>query len=435
MTRGFAKLAGWCGREGTTAALLAATLVVCLAGERSAAQATTAGQAASGGADSPESHLGRGYDALRDDRYDTAAEEFRAALKIDPKLTLRARFPLAVALFELKRSDEARQEFEAVRAETGDHPNVAYYLGRLDVDEQHYESAIKNLSAAAEDPPYPDTSYYLGFAYLEHGDLLSAEKWLKEAVKQNPHDGRMQYQLGMVYRREGREAEAKEAMDLSRKQRQDDASLSQLRRECAQKLENGPRDEAHAVCDRLYDPDDADKLTELGTIYGQHGDSEAALKPLQRAAELRPQNAQMQYNVALAYFQLGQFERARVPLSEAAERWPDIFPIAALYGAVLAKVGDDAGAYRELNHAHQLNAGDKGTEDLLFLTTLSLGRKAAGEKKSVAAAKYFAEAAKLKPQEPSPHRGLAEVYRSQGNAAKAAAEEKEAERLGKILGQ
>ncbi len=26
------------------------------------------------------------------------------------------------------------------------------------------------------------------------------------------------------------------------------------------------------ICEQLYDPNDADKLTELGTIYGQHGD-------------------------------------------------------------------------------------------------------------------------------------------------------------------
>jgi len=61
---------------------------------------------------------------LRQDRYDEAVKEFRAALSLDSTLTLRARFPLAVALFEMKKFDEARQEFEAVRREVGDHPNV-----------------------------------------------------------------------------------------------------------------------------------------------------------------------------------------------------------------------------------------------------------------------------------------------------------------------
>src|SRR5260370_21481009 len=59
-----------------------------------------------------ESHLGKGYDALKQDSYSVAATEFRAALRMDPKLTLRARFPLAVALFELHQPAEASREFE-----------------------------------------------------------------------------------------------------------------------------------------------------------------------------------------------------------------------------------------------------------------------------------------------------------------------------------
>jgi tetratricopeptide (TPR) repeat protein len=139
----------------------------------------------------------------------------------------------------------------------------------------------------------------------------------------------------------------------------------------------------------------------------------------------------MQYNVALAYFQLNRLNEARAPLSRAAERWPDVFPIAALYGVVLAKLGDDAGAYRALGRAYRLNDKDQATGDLLFLTTLSLGRSAQIGKKYSVAVRYFQEAAKLRPEEPSPHRGLAEVYRLKGNAAAAAAEAKQAARLEK----
>ena len=258
--------------------------------------------------DTPEAHLGKAYDSLKQDRYDEAASEFRAALKLDPTLTLRARFPLAVALFEMKKFDEARQEFEAVHREVGDHPNVLYYLGRVDLEERKFESAIRNLNEAAAKPPFPDTAYFLGYAYFKQGDLAAAEKWLKEAAQANPRDARIPYQLGLVYRKQGREEEAKKALALSDELRQREDNESRLRMECAQKLDQGLRDEARAICEQLYDPDDAEKLTELGTIYGQHGDSEAALKPLRRAAELAPQSPQMQYNLALAYFQLSRFE-------------------------------------------------------------------------------------------------------------------------------
>ena len=396
---------------------LAGLTLVAFGGTSVKSQAVRAAQAAT--ADSPDAHLGRAYDALRDDRYEVAAAEFRAALKIDPKLTLRARFPLAVALFEMKKPEEAR----------GDHPNILYYLGRLDLEELHFESAIRNLNQAIAQPPFPDTAYYLGFAYFKQGDLAAAEKWLKEAAQLNPHDARVQYQLSLLYRKQGREQEAKQAMALSGEQRQRDSSQSQLRLECAQKLDQARREEAHAVCEQLYDPDDAEKLTELGTIYGQHGDVEAALKPLRRAAELAPQSPQMQYNLALAHYQLNQFEEARTPLSNAVTRWPDIFQLAALYGAVLSKLGEDLPAYQALRHAHELNAQDSATDDLLYLTTLALARKAQSARQYPEALRYFHEAAKLKAQEPAPHRGLADVYNLTGRPAQAITEQQEADRL------
>ena len=407
--------------------VLAALMLVTFGGTSPKSQASPAVESAS--PDSPDAHLGRAYDALRDDRYEVAAAEFRAALKLDPKLTLRARFPLAVALFEMKKPEEARREFEAVRREAGDHPNISYYLGRLDLDELHYESAIRNLNQAIAQPPFSDTAYYLGFAYFKQGDLTAAEKWLKQAVQLNPHDARVQYQLGLVYRKQGREQEASQALALSGEQRQRDSSQSQLRLECAQKLDQASREEAHAVCEQLYDPDDAEKLTELGTIYGQHGDVQAALKPLHRAAQLAPQSPQMQYNLALAYYQLNQFEEARTPLSNAVTRWPDIFQLAALYGAVLSKLGEDLSAYQALQHAHELNAQDSATADLLYLTTLSLARKAQSARQYPGALRYFHEAAKLKAQEPAPHRGLADIYKLTGRSTQATAEQQEADRL------
>jgi len=380
----------------------------------------------------PEIHLGRGYDALKNDRYDTAVAEFRAALKIDPKLTLRARFPLAVALFELHKTGEARREFETVHREAGDHPNILYYLGRLDLDDRNFAAAIQNLTKAAAEPPFPDVNYYLGFAYFKQGDLAAAEKWLKEAARATPHDARVPYQLGLVYRKQGREEDARKVIEQSNEQRQRDSAESKLRLDCATKLDQGPRDQAHALCEQLYDPDDADKLTALGTIYGQHGDPEAALKPLQRAAELSPQSPQMQYNLALAYYQLNRLEEARVPLAGATARWPDIFSLSALYGAVLAKLGEDLLAYQTLHHAHDLNSKDPPTEDLLFLSILKLGYKSGESGRYPEALQYFEEAAKLKPQEPEPHRGIAAVYTQTGRATEAATEQKEAERLEKV---
>jgi tetratricopeptide (TPR) repeat protein len=379
--------------------------------------------------DTAEAHLGKGYDALKQDRYEVAVAEFRAALALDPALVLRAQFPLAVALFEQHKSAEARREFEAVRRETGDHPNILYYLGRLDIEDRNFSSAVKNLSQAMAKPPFSDTAYYLGFAYFKEGDLANAEKWLKEAAQSNPRDSRIPYQLGFVYRKEGREDEAKKSLALSEDLHRQDDTEAQLRAECGEKLDKGPRDEAHALCEKLYHADDAERLTALGMIYGQHGDLEAALKPLLRAAELSPQSPQVQYNLALTYFQLNRFEDARAPLAQALKRWPDLFPLNALYGAVLVKLGEYDPAYEVLRHARQLNLQDSATADLLYTTTLKLAEKSRAARQFSGALRYFEEAAKFRPQDPEPHRGMAEIYTQIGKPAQAEAERQEADRL------
>jgi Flp pilus assembly protein TadD len=383
-------------------------------------------------ADSAETHLGRGYGALKDDRYDLAVTEFRAALALDPKLVLRARFPLAVALFEQHKNDEARREFEAVRTEVGDHPNISYYLGRLDLNERSFPSAIRDLTKAIAQPPFPDTAYYLGFAYFKNGDLPAAVRWLNEAAKLNPRDSRIPYQLAFVYRQQGRQEDAKKSFALSEELHHREDAESRIRLACAQKLDQGLRNEAHLICNQLYDPNNSEKLMALGTIYGQHGDLEAALQPLRRAAELDPHSPQMQYNLALAYYQLNRFEDARTPLAAALRRWPDLFQLNALYGAVLMKLGEDLPAYDALRHAYQLNPQDAGTSDSLYAATLALATKNRDRKQYSESTRYLQEAVELRPQDPEPHRRLAEIYNLSGRPAQAKTEETEADHLARI---
>lgn len=379
--------------------------------------------------DAVEAHLGRGYEALKADNYDLAVNEFRAALALDPTMALRARFPMAVALFEARQFAEARHEFESVRNAVGEHPNISYYVGRLDLEEGNFDGAVRNLKRAAAKPPFPDTAYYLGFACFKNGNLAAAERWLAEAGKLNPEDSRVPYQLGVVYRKEGREEDARKAMARSKELRRSEDDESKLKMECSQKLDQGPRDQARAVCEQLSDPNDAKKLTALGTIYGQHGDLEDALKPLRRAAELEPQSPQMQYNLAFTYYQLNQFEAARAPLASAIKRWPDLFPLNSLYAAVLLKLGKDIPGYQALRHAHQLNPDDSSTAGLLYVTALGLAAKSRDANKYPEALRYLEEAAKLRPGEAEPHRRLAEVYSLADRQTEASAEEQEAARL------
>jgi len=376
-----------------------------------------------------ELHLGKGYEALKQEKYGDAAEEFRAALEIDPSLVMRARFPLAIALFEEHKNATARRELETVRKAAGDLPSVLYYIGRLDLDEEDYKNAIANLNKASAKPPYPDTAYYLGLAYMRDGNAREAEKWMEEAVRLHPNDSRALYQLGLLYRKEGREDEANQAFQKSREQKAQSDKLSQLKYECGQELDRGASEKAGTVCDQLYDPNDADKLTALGILYGQHGELERALKPLTRAAELQPQSPQMQYNLAFTYYQLKRFADARGPLAGAIEGWPDLFPLNALYGAVLWNLGETESAYEALRKAHRLNIEDAGTTEMLYAATLGMAKKSQDGHADDEELRYLKEAVNLKPDGAEPHQRMASLYLRTGHPDQAREEQERAEQL------
>jgi tetratricopeptide (TPR) repeat protein len=138
----------------------------------------------------------------------------------------------------------------------------------------------------------------------------------------------------------------------------------------------------------------------------------------------------MQYNLALALYQLNRFEEASAPLAHALKRWPDLFQLQALYGAVLLKLNQALPAYQALNQAHQLNPQDSGTADLLYTAALALARKNQEASQYTESLRYLEEAAKLRPQEPTPHRLMAEIYAATGNPQKASNEQEKANRLG-----
>ena len=191
-----------------------------------------------------------------------------------------------------------------------------------------------------------------------------------------------------------------------------------------------PIEAATPICEQLYDPNDVDKLTALGILYGQHGYLEKALKPLQMAAALAPQSPQMQYNLAFTYFRLKRFEDARGPLDGAVQRWPDLFPLNALYGNVLWNLGEMLAAYQALHHAHELNAQDANTSALLYQCTLVSASRSQSAGDNAKALTYLQEAASLNPRAPEPHQQMATIYKHLGRPEQAKAEEAKSEALG-----
>jgi tetratricopeptide (TPR) repeat protein len=361
-------------------------------------------------ADTAEAHLGKGYEAEKDERYQVAAKEFQAALALNPGL-VRARYQLAVCWFALGKTQEARQEFERLEKETRGDASVVYQLARLDLRGGDVETAIMRLVRLVHDPPFPDTAYYLGTAYLQKGELAAAEKWLQVAARADPRDYRVPEHLARAYQREGRKAEAEKQFALSSQLRQRYDQASQQAAACSQLLETKPVEEAKPACEQLFDPNDPDRLTTLGLLYGQHGRHEEAVKPLEEACRLDPDSFEINHDLGLSYFRLRRYGEARKPLEKAVALRPDFFGSNALLGATLYTLGEDEAAYKVLGHAHALNPEDHDTANLLFKETLILASKEETQKKYTSALAYLRTAWQLQPQDQEVQRRISKLLR------------------------
>jgi tetratricopeptide (TPR) repeat protein len=384
------------------------------------------GQAAK---DDAEAHVGKGYELVQEDRFEQAAAEFNHALAVDPGL-VRARYQLAVCLFALGRREESAAQFERLRHETSEDPNVLYYLGRLRLLALDDDAAIQLLRRIVDAPPFPDTAFYLGCAYLGKGEIASAISTLERARTSAPRDFRIPYRLAWAYRRAGRLKEAEKAYQRSSELRGHYNNAAQELVACGEALKNRPMTEARTICQRMADSNDPDKLTSLGIVYGEHGAYAEAIGPLRRAAELDPDSFEVFHNLGVSYFRLRRYGLARPALERAVAMRPDFFGSNALLGAVYFALKNDEQAFPVLVHAHELEPEDRQSAGLLFKEALLLARDRFLAKDYSRSAEYLRTAAQLQPTDASVHRRLAEVYQLLGRGTLAAQEAAKADEIG-----
>jgi tetratricopeptide (TPR) repeat protein len=363
--------------------------------------------------DTAEAHVGRGYDLVKDERYQEAAKEFQAALALKPQL-VRPRYQLAVCWFALGRAQESREEFERLQKETGGDSSLTYYLARLDLRAGDFERAVNRLALIVNHPPFPDTAYYLGAAYLEKRDFNSAEKWLRVAAQADPRDSRVPDHLARAYLLAGRKAEAEKQFELSSQLRQHIDVASRQAVACSQLLETKPLAEAQPACQQLFDPNDPDKLATLGLLYGQHGYYAQAVQPLESASRLDGDSSEIQHDLGLTYFRLHRYGEARIALEKAVALRPDFFGSNALLGATLYAQGEDGASYRILAHAHALNPLDRDTADLLFKEAVILANQEEGQRKYDTALAFVQTAAGLRPDDKEVQQRLAALSQRLG---------------------
>lgn len=320
-----------------------------------------------------EARLSRGAQFMHEQLFDAAASEFEQAIAEQPA-DPRAHFQYAVCLLSLGRNDEARSQFEQVKKLAGESHYVTYYLGRIDLLSNDYGSAIRRLGSVAEEPPFPDTDFFLGVAYVSSGDVANGIKWLERAAKLMPSDYRVHYRLARAYSSAGREQEAAKEYSLYTQFLNQHKNTEAEVRACTEALRTA-QTTAPEACQRVSDPNDPEKLTLLGQLYGDAGVFEKALDPLKRAVQLDPNSYEAWHNLGLTYFRLQRYGDARAPLEKAVALRPESYGSVVLLGATLYMLREDQAALPVLEHALRLNPTDAQTAAVLEKLRAERGKK------------------------------------------------------------
>jgi tetratricopeptide (TPR) repeat protein len=146
--------------------------------------------------------------------YDTALEEYRKALAIDPSQE-QAHYLAGLALI---RNGHPKQAVDDLRAALKLSPGdtfAKYHLAFSLIQIRELEEAQTLLrEVIQQDPKYADAYYELGKLQLEQGDTKGSVASLENGTKANPEADYIHYQLAMAYRRDSRTDDAEREIKL-----------------------------------------------------------------------------------------------------------------------------------------------------------------------------------------------------------------------------
>ena len=126
---------------------------------------------------------------------------------------------LAAVAYNMNDIAEARKRVEVCLKQNRSDAGALYFLGLIQRADGDSKSAIETLaSSIAIDPNNAEAQSALGGLYLQEGDLPHARAALEKAVQLWPESADNHYKLALVYTRSGLSEQAKEQLEIYKKQ-------------------------------------------------------------------------------------------------------------------------------------------------------------------------------------------------------------------------
>ncbi len=229
--------------------------------------------------------------------------------------------------FVLHRENKASESLEiytkaaALKTPTGEDFKI---VGLDYVLLNDYANAVKWLEKAVElEPKNKDAWYYLGRAYYSRSLLRDSRRAFLTVLDLDPRDARAENNLGLVLQSEAKPDEAmaayRKAMEWqaggAHQSEQPFLNLGSLL------LELDRAGEAIAPLEKAAElgPDNGSCHLKLGTAYLRVNRLLEAQRELEKAKRLEPENAAIHYQLARVYKQTQQIDKAKVEFQRTEE--------------------------------------------------------------------------------------------------------------------
>jgi Flp pilus assembly protein TadD len=284
-------------------------------------------------------------------RFDEAAQVLTDGLKTNPNSI--ALTGALVSLYAHESHNAAARELaeDLARRNPKDVEAQRIYFRTLVVTGDNDSAAVLGRKLLQMAPHDADFLNLNGFLERKAGDYDAARKHLEEAVAQSPNDYNPRVNLGLVL------AELRDAAGASKqleKAIELGAGSAQVHFEMAKVLRTLGRTEEAQRQIKLYQQtlkEESDqsvavlKATEAAEA-AKAGDNRNAADLYREACTAAPNDAALQYRLALVLRDLGDAAGERAALEQAIAVDPDSFPAQYALGYMEFETGDNAGAER-----------------------------------------------------------------------------------------
>jgi tetratricopeptide (TPR) repeat protein len=248
---------------------------------------------------------------------------------------------LGFAQLQLGRGDDAAATFERARSLAEGSPSVDVYLAQALVVAKRFDEALRLLTPLRERQPNDYRLAQIAVRALTGlGRGNEALDVLRSAVAAAPGEPPPYLALADLLSEQKREGEAHDVLDDAARRFPKDPSVPFQRGALYERAGEMARAEAAFRDVLTLDPNHAPALNYLGYMLAERGVRlDEALTLIERALSVDPDNGAYLDSLGWTYYQMKQFDRAKVHLARAAEQLPSNSVVQDHLGDVLAALG------------------------------------------------------------------------------------------------